>query len=350
MIVSYVDAVNRELPSSKWGVFLFALANFYMSHYSVIALLPAFLVVPLYQLIKDRSQFRAYLIPSLALLLPAGITAAVFPGLYQYVIALVHNEQGNSISLSYLGGVLSGILVLGYMAGEVNDDVQFVILMFLLVVYLIRFRSGSSLLAFPVAWFLSMMAAPFGIGAWRFAFEAIVPLLLMAGFAIHSLTLEWRKPGKKRPRTNISKGWRTGIIVGILVVPMLATSWVPQSIMDSLTYTSLVNSSQNAVYNATVWMALNTPRNTTFLSLTDWHFSYLNKTIGRAIGFDYFSDPNKAVEYARRIGARYIIVTFVVTLTLPPGATNLYPWNTFPGNATLSLAYSNSDVRIYRVS
>jgi hypothetical protein len=350
MIVTYIDVAKGAGGASRWCAFALALFTFYMSHYSVVVLLPAFLLVPLYQLTKSGAEFRKFVLPSILVLVPAVLGAFLLPWIYQYVIALVENVRGNFISQSYLGGVLSAIPVLGYMAGELNDDVEFLVLMFLLAVYVFRFRSGDSLLLFPIAWFFTMMAAPLGISAWRFAFEAIMPLLLMAAFAIHSLTLEKRKPGRKRLRTNISKGWKTAIIVCVLVVPVLATSWVPQSLADSLTYTSLVNMSQNAVYNATVWMAQRTPPNATFLSLTDWHFSYLNKTIGRAIGFSYFSDPSAATSYARRIGASYIIVTYVVTFTLPSEAPNLYPWNTFPGNASLTLAYSNQDVRIYKVS
>jgi hypothetical protein len=349
MFVAYVDMTRGEGGVRRWAVFFLALVMFYMSHFSVVALLPAFVLIPIYQLLKARSELRRYILPTILLVTPAVLAAILLPGLYPMVIALIESGRGNFISLSYLGGVFSGIPVLGYMAGELNDDVEFVVLMFLLAVYVVKFRKGGSLLIFPIAWFFTLMFAPFNSSAWRFAFEAIMPLLFMAAFAIHSLTVERRKAGKKRLRTNISKGWKTGIIVGLLVMSILLNSWVPQSVADSLTYTSLVNMSQNAVYNATVWIAQRTPPNATFLSLTDWHFSYLNKTIGRAIAFSYFSDPNAALAYARRIGASYIIITFVVTIILPADAPNLYPWNTFPGNTSLSLAYSNSDVRIYKV-
>jgi hypothetical protein len=84
--------------------------------------------------------------------------------------------------------------------------------MFLLAVYLFGFRSGDNLLLFPIAWFFTTMATPLGIIAWYFALEAIMPLLVMTAFTIHSLTLENRKPDRERPRTNISKGWQTAII------------------------------------------------------------------------------------------------------------------------------------------
>jgi hypothetical protein len=349
MIVAYVDAVHKQGRIARWSVFLLAMVMFYMSHFSVIVLLPVIFLVPFYQLAKDRTQFKRYLVPALVLCVPAAAAGVVLPGLYPYVIALIESGRGNFLSQSFLGGILSGIPVLGYMAGELNDDIEFLLLMFLLVVYLLRFRKGSSLLVIPVVWFFILVLAPISSNTWRFAFEAVIPLLFMAGFAIHSFTIEERRPGRKRLRTNISKGWRTAIIVGALVLPVIVGSWGTEVVADSTTNGSLVNQSQQGVYNATLWMAQNTKPNATFLSLTDWRFSYLNDSIGRQSFFRFFSLEQPAVTYARLVGARYIIVTFVVTIPLPSSAT-IYPWNNFKPSPNFTLAYSNQFVEIFKIS
>jgi hypothetical protein len=349
MLVAYMDLVNNIRRTSKWSVFLLAMVLFYMSHYSVVALLPAFIFIPFFQLAKDRRKFGTQLVPALVLLAPAGLVALLLPGLYPRVIAVIVSGGGSFVSTSFLSGVLAGIPVLGYIAGELNDDVEFLALMVLLFVYLVRFRSGSSMLVFPIVWFFTFVLAPVTLNTWRFAFLAIVPLILMAGFAIHSLTSEERRPGKKRPRTNISRRWRTAIVVGVFVVPIVAGSWTTQVISDTTTNTALVNRSQFGVYNATLWMTKETAPNATFLSLTDWHFSYLNSTIGRESGVRFFNQPEQAVAYARRVGTDYIIVTYIVTIS-PPNSTSIYPWNTFKPSANLTLAYSNPYVEIFRVA
>ena len=48
---------------------------------------------------------------------------------------------------------------------------------------------------------------------------------------------------------------------------------------------------------------------------------------------------------AEQLGARYIIVTMAVTLSLPP-TPSLFPWNNYRANSNLTLVYSNNDVRI----
>jgi endonuclease/exonuclease/phosphatase (EEP) superfamily protein YafD len=48
---------------------------------------------------------------------------------------------------------------------------------------------------------------------------------------------------------------------------------------------------------------------------------------------------------AEQLGARYIIVTMAVTLSLPP--TPSLPWNNYRANSNLTPVYSNNDVRIF---
>lgn len=348
MLTVYIDAIHRGPRFSKWSLFGLGLVMFYMSHYSDLSLLPAFLAIPIYQLARNRDQLKPYLVPTALVLAPAAAAAAVLPRLYPYIIGLVEVGKGNFVSQSFISGVLSGVPVLSYLAGEINNDLGFLVLVFLFAVYVVRFRSGSSLLLFPIVWFVALLLVPSNLNTWRFAFVAVVPLLLMAGFALDSLVSFERKPGRKRIQTNISRRWKAIIIVGLIVTPIILGSWTTEIVGDTTTDTSLVNESQYAVYNATLWMAQKTSPNATFLALTDWHFSYSNSTIGRDTVLRFFSHQQHAIAYANEVGASYIIVTYVVTIPLP-ATPGIYPWNNFKPTSNLTLAYSNADVEIFKI-
>ncbi|MDG6962095.1 MAG: hypothetical protein JRN25_07335 [Nitrososphaerota archaeon] len=348
MLVAFVDVVRKEAGALDWVVFSLAMVLFYMAHYSDVALLPVFLILPLYQLVKDRSQFRRYMLPAIVLVAPAAIAALLLPGLYPYILALVENGRGNFVSHSTLSALLSGVPVLSYMAGEVNDDIEFLILMALTVVYVIKLRGGNALMLFPLAWFLILIAVPANSNSWRFAFEGVIPLTFMAGYAVRALTFEKRSSGTKRLRRNISKRWRVAIILILLLTPIIVGSWTTEIVSDATTNTTVVSRGEYALYNATYWMSQSTPQNATFLSLTDWRPSYLNSTIGRTSFLMFFSQPEPAIAYAEAHGASYIIVTFVVTVPVPSGP-NVYPWYNFKPSANLTLAYSNEFVRIYKI-
>ncbi|MDG7017166.1 MAG: hypothetical protein JRN73_02285 [Nitrososphaerota archaeon] len=348
MLVAYVDVVRRERGALKWAVFLLAMVLFYMAHYSDVALLVVFLLIPVYQYVKDRSDVRRYLLPSAILIAPAAAAALLLPGLYPYIIALVENGRGNFISHSTLSTLLSGVPVLSYMAGEVNDDIEFIILMALTAVYVVRMKGGSALALFPLAWFLILVSVPANSNSWRFAFEGVTPLIFMAGYSIRSLTVEKRNPGTKKIRTNISKGWKVAIILIVLLTPIIVGSWTTEVVSDTTTNTRVVSQGEYALYNAMIWMSQSTPANSTFLSLTDWRFSYLNGTIGRTTMPLFFYQPGPAIAYARSHGADYIIVTYVVTVPVPSG-TNAYPWFNFKPSANLTMAYSNDYVKIFKI-
>ena len=348
MLVAFVDVVRKEAGTLDWVVFSLAMVLFYMAHYSDVALLPVFLILPLYQLVKDRSQFRRYMLPAIVLIAPAAIAALLLPGLYPYILALVENGRGNFVSHSTLSTLLSGVPVLSYMAGEVNDDIEFLILMALAVVYVIKLRGGNALMLFPLAWFLILIVVPANSNSWRFAFEGVIPLTLMAGYAARALTFEKRTSGTKTPRRNISKRWRVAIILILLLTPIIVGSWTTEIVSDATSNTTVVSRGEYSLYNATYWMSQSTPQNATFLSLTDWRPSYLNGTIGRTTFLMFFSQPEPAIAYAEAHGASYIIVTFVVTVPVPSGP-NVYPWYNFKPSANLTLAYSNEFVRIYKI-
>ena len=65
LIITVINLVENTKSILPWAVFVIALINAYMSHYSLLTLLPSLILLPLLRLIKTRSpaypSFRRYL-------------------------------------------------------------------------------------------------------------------------------------------------------------------------------------------------------------------------------------------------------------------------------------------------
>ena len=73
-VINMAEDTKSYLP---WLAFIMALINAYMSHYSLLTLLPSLILLPLLRLIKTRSlldqSFRRYLIAVVITIAPAGV-------------------------------------------------------------------------------------------------------------------------------------------------------------------------------------------------------------------------------------------------------------------------------------
>ncbi|MCL5068929.1 MAG: hypothetical protein M1368_11355, partial [Thaumarchaeota archaeon] len=188
------------------------------------------------------------------------------------------------------------------------------------------------------------------------SYEALVPLLLMSCYGLTMIL-----PGSARTKSKVAikSKIRSGsgempllrIIVFVLLTgAILVGAYGEQVVADSLTNTAIVSSSQQNVYNAIYWLKDNTPNGSKYLSVSDWRFQYSSTIIGRQTYYGYEPDTNVSISLAKNVSAGYIIVTYVVTMSLP-NQQNLYPWNNFPNSTTssLKLIYTNADVRVYEI-
>ena len=136
----------------------------------------------------------------------------------------------------------------------------------------------------------------------------------------------------------------------LVLVPLFAGSWGVQMVSDATTDTQLISQSQVAVNASISWLGLHTPQNSTYLSVSDFRFSYTSLFLDRPTTYVYLSDPGQAIPYADQQNIPYIIVTNLVTAAIPDNPQD-FPWNTFPAESStnLTLIYNNTDVRIYHV-
>lgn len=359
LIALIVEATRSK--RSIWILLTLATINAYMSHYTFLTIVPALLVYPLVRFAYSRktADLKNYVLPSLVVIVPAVVPFVVYPGLVERILYLAVSGGGAQAASTQLSNALSAIPVLSFLAVEIENDIALVVLFLLTAVFLyMMIRSKEASMSIPIIWFLSLLVtAPFNISAWRFSYEAIVPLTIMGGFALYSILPSSYK--EKRQARSISSKVRAGdrsnlpslIVFVILFAALTIGSWGQMMMGDALSSTSVVANSQVAVYDAIYWLKANTPNGSSYLSVSDWRFTYTNLLIGRSSYYSYVYQPSTAISLAKNVSANYILVTNLVTASVPEGS-GLFPWNIFPTSSTgnLTLLYTNSDVRIYALN
>ncbi len=359
LIFVFIMAVQRPRSPATWVIFFFALVNAYMSHYTILSLFPALLLIPLIQFLMRKPNVKTYSVFGIISILPPIISLILFPTLASIVLPLLSSGRGVVLGGTTLSVALSSVPVLSYMAVEVYDDIALVCLLILVAVSIYRaVKSEESLIFLPVIWLLALLiVAPENVAAWRYSYEALVPILILASYGLEYFfpnSSSSRRKGsftsKMKSRQSESILPRATLII-IIVGGIIVGSWGQYVIADSVTETNQISQAQIQDYAAMQWMKANTPNNSQYLSTSDWNFVYTNLTIGRNSVFEYARTPSDAIKLAENSSAEYIIVTNVATLPLPPVAS-LFPWSNFPNssNSNLTLLYQNPNVKIYQIS
>lgn len=345
VLVLVADVARDGLRPGVLLAMVAAVGTLYLSHYSDVSVIPAVASVPVVLLLKGKLQ-KAQLVPIAIVGIPAGIGAVLFPSMVAALAGFVVQAGGTVTGGTYLSGVLSPVPILSNLATETYYDVGFVLLIAFAFIFAVRSpreRKPSELML--IVWFLSIIAvAPFNEGSWRLAFLGLVPLTLMAAGGIQTLLPKAKKGERRSPYRRARMG-----VVGLALILLLAGSWGATIVSDSTTDSQLVAQTQQNVYDSILWIGNNT-NGGSILSVSDYRFLYTHVMIQRDSYYQFFSTPEQALPFARSHGSTYIVVTQLVTASIPP-LPQLFPWNNFPmhSDANLTLIYSNPDVRIYKV-
>lgn len=348
-LAAYVGISKAVRSWRTWTVFTLALVMFYFSHFTAVTILPALVAVPVVQYALMKRDVAKFVAPTLVSLAPAGIAFVAVPNLLSFLLSLATGTGGVISGSTYLTSSLAGIPVLSYLAVEVYDDVELVFLFLFAAVYAYRMARRRSVLGWvPLIWFAAVLfTSNFGQEAWRFSYEATVPLLLMAGFGLWSLLPRFKI---RRMRT-VEPGQyaRVGLALAILLIPLAIGSWGTQSVSDPLVNTTISAEAQQNVYTAIFWLQANTPSTSRYLSVSDTRFYYTQLLIGRVTEYSLQSYPSNALNLAHLDNDTYILVTNVVTAALPADPS-LYPWNNFNSSSSgMRMVYNNTDVEVYKV-
>lgn len=351
LIVAAARVASAVRSPKAWVVFVLALVMAYFSHYTIVTLIPSLLVLPVLQYFRDRKQTLAYLAPAAAAVAPGLVGLAFFPSLLSKALHLAVRGGGVLSGSTALSSALSGLPVLEYTALEVYDDVGFFFLILFALVYAYRgYRSKNVMIWLPLAWLASLLvAAPRDLSAWRFSYEAVIPLTFMAAYGVFSLLPKINR-GSRRKRSGNYLG--TFVVLVLLMSPMVLGSWTTTAVANATVETSVSAQAQESVYAAFYWLKANATPGAGILSATDWRFVYTPAVIGRTTNVapsgGCYTNPHQVQEAALESNLTYIIVTRVVTCALPP-SPQLYLWNTLKPATNLTLAYSNADVKIFQV-
>jgi hypothetical protein len=356
LIVGLVYIVNQTKSVPAWIFFAISVVNAYMSHYTILTVLPAVILLPVVLVVLKRNDWRRYFAPMLVVVLPALIPVLFFPKLIQYILHLASSGGGLVLESTALSSMLASLPAFEYLAAQIYDDAATLALFVLIALYvLFSYRSRKVLTLLPLVWFAALIAAaPFNASAWRYSYEALVPLLIMASFAIHSLLPQTERKAQGmsgRIKNSKQRSPLVGIVLALVFLGLIILGAVgTQVLVASQTTSGAVPTQQNNDYLALQWMKQNTPSNASFVSVSDWWFSFSNVMIGKPTFYSYTATPNESISLARTVNANYIIVTYLVTQSLPSNSA-LFPWNNFPTSSSgnLTLKYSNPAVRIYEI-
>ena len=353
LLSSLVSVTRPNAPRLTWAVFLLSTVAAYMSHYTEITVFAAIILALLVKAVFRRKEVRPFLAPSIMIAAPAAIVVAIYPDIIGQLFASATQGGGSLIGSTTLSTLLSPWPVLGFLALEITDDAATIVLLALAAIFVydaLRTKRSTGFYL-PLIWFLALIVvAPFNDGAWRFSYEALVPLTLLSGFAIYSLIPKHDATVKRQAFRRDRDRWKARLFVFIPLVLLLAGSWGQRTVENVIDRPEASSQAQQQVYSTIYWMRDNTPKNSTYLSVSDWRFTYSGFLIGRSTIHNFISQPEEATKFAKSNGLPYIIVTNLVTESLPP-VPELFPWNNFPstGTANLTLVYSGTDVRIYKV-
>lgn len=350
-VVAFLEVSENLRSPRRWLFFMLVAFAAYFSHYTIITIIPALLAVPAVELLRRRPNSLRFLPPMVVMLAPGLVVLLVRPRIVHFLLAFVETAGAAVGGSTTLSAALSSVPALSYIALEINDDVAFVFLFILAAVYVFRaIKLRNALMFIPIVWMAALLiAAPQSVSAWRYSYEAILPLVIMAGYGAYSLLpkpkIQKRRTGESNALSQYSK---LGLILLLIISPVVVGSWTTSLVSDATTNTEAQAQSQQNIYSAMMWLKANTPTNATYLSVTDWRFLYTYLIFGRNSTYQYFSTEDEAVNYSQHEGVRYLIVTYVTTLALPIPSDE-YPWYTFVPSANATLVYSNPDVKVFQV-
>lgn len=234
MFFLYLFAAAEESRRlSNFLSLLISLPALYMSHYTAVVILFAVFFFPFFQLLVRRATLQSFY-PTIVSAAPALIAVALRPNLPSLLLNLAVSGGGKIVGSTVISSLLSSFPVLSYMALELYNDPAFVLMLLLssISLYLV-FKKGIIFATIPVIWLISLLvASPFNVSAWRFSFEALVPLTMLSSLTIASILPE-RDASVKKSRVRHGKGIRTFAIL-LLILPLIAGSWAQTVLADSL--------------------------------------------------------------------------------------------------------------------
>jgi len=355
LLFALVPVVLKQPRSpGVWVALVLAVGSGYFSHYSYVTVIPALVALPLAVFVLERKVSLPAIAISAVVVLPGMVAALLRPDLVTLLVQFVQATAGGNVAGdTFLSQYLTGWPVLRYVVVEIADDLGAMVTLVLaaLGVYA-AFRSKNPVVWVLIVWLLAILVvAPFSEAAWRFAYMALVPLLIVAAVGFDSQIPQTedravRQRSKMRARRDYGR-YRLGLL-GVVFLLLLVNSWSWQLLGDAASNGAANSQNQNGVLAAMHWMNATTPRDSQVVSVTDSDYNYFQLLYGRASGYAPLATPDAVV--AASAGSTvptYVVLTKVGTVTVPDPSQN--PFNLYPNDARFQLQYNQSGVLVYEL-
>ena len=334
-----------------WFLLGIAVCNAYLSHYSTLVLAAPLILVPIVFYFRDRQLFRRAALGSVCFVVPGVVGLLVFPSYASFVLGVSYAlGPGSLVGETYLSGLLSSVPQLQDLVLIVGQDVAAVLLLILGVLGSFYALRKSSFSWIPVIWVITLLAAtPTSAIAWRYSFLTLVPLTLLASYAISQVSLRFErdqgvKVSKLRRKTPFRRGrWPSLAVAAVILLPIVVGSWGTTQLADVATQSSQSHVVQQQVYDSLAWMASNVSPGSQVISVSDWTLEYSQLLGGPIVAYGPLMDPAKI----QNSTFSYVITTNVTTLASPPSRNSYDIYRSLPG---ARLVYSNPDVQILNIS
>ncbi|MDG6901772.1 MAG: hypothetical protein JRM80_07400 [Nitrososphaerota archaeon] len=355
LVAAFFDVGRGAKSWRAWVAFAAAVVATYFSHFTVLAVMGSLLAVSVALGLMKSPRFKGSLAALAAMVVPGGVGLLVFHRLIGRVIATSYQGVGFQPLATYLSAVLAPVPSLAYLASDIRNDVGFLAMAFLFGVG--AYRAGKTrdpgLLLLAIWFFAVLVVAPQDSAAWRFSLEAVLPMTLLAGYGLHSIMPQKRVTKQQRARAGDPYKFGIVVLALLFVTPIVAPGWASTLALNLSQGSGQEAQIQLQVQDAMTWLGQNTPKSAYLLSVTDPTFLYASVQIGRNCTYEYFGNETQAVSFARAEGMGYIVVTlhnvfYNPSVQASDTATNL-PWYTYRSTANVTLAYSNPDVKVFRL-
>jgi len=340
-------------PSLRRAVlYLVVFSAAMFSHYSILTLFPALLALPVIVYVTSRKFDR-----NLSLIIYAPMAAMLAylltrPDLVTFLLSLV-SSSGSTVAFgdTTLSPLFSFFPVLRYIFVEVLNDAGTILLLVLAAFGAYSpSRRRDPLHWLCIVWLVSVLAlAPNSNLAWRFSFEALVPLTFLAAEGTLPLLRPpetMRQPRLKRGRRTTGYRYKLGAVV-LLVAMISAASWSEFLVTNAFTDTQEFSQAQQNVYTSFSWLKNQTTTGVV-VSPTNWEFEFLTLLYGRPATYAPLAEPATVLSQARGQDIVYVALTHVSTI--PSSISPADPFLAYSQNANFKLVYQNNDVSIYMIA
>ncbi len=356
LLFSLVPAVIKSPRSpGLWLAFVIALGSGYLSHYSFVTIIPALLALPVAVFAVERKlSWPALAIPAVVLI-PGVIGAVLRPDLVTLLLQFAQMNGGPSTGDTFLSQFLAGWPVLRFVVVEIANDIASVATLALaaLGVY-VAIRSRNPGVWMVTVWLAALLAvAPITVGAWRFSYMALVPLLIVAALGFdwlgpHGDERATRQRSKMRYRRDTNR-YRTGLLAVVFLL-LVVNSWSWSLLADAANNGAPNSDIQHGLLKAMGWMNSTLPAGSQIVSVTSAYILYYQLLYTKPAGYAPLATPDDVVAASAASGSKaptYVVLTTVGTVTVPDPSQS--PFTLYPKDSRFHMQYNDSGVAIFKL-